>query len=71
MLFALAILVILGPQASSDRLRLILSNLVCYLSDSVSILHYLAQFVPQQSPLLDQNAICDKFCNRLHILSFL
>jgi hypothetical protein len=38
-----AILIILGPQASSDRLRLILSNPVYHSSDSVSIVHWVAQ----------------------------
>jgi hypothetical protein len=42
-----------------------------HLSDSGSVLHYPAQFVAQQSTLLDQNAIYDKFCNRLCNLSFL
>jgi hypothetical protein len=61
----LAILVILGPQTSSDHLRLILSNRVYHLSDSVLVVHWVAQLVVQLSFSLDQGAIYDKFCNRL------
>jgi hypothetical protein len=58
-------LVILDLRASSDHLRLILSNPVFYPSDSVPVLHCLAHFIAQPSPSLGQNAIRDEFDNPL------
>jgi hypothetical protein len=56
-----AILVILGPQASSDCLRLILSNPVYHPSDSVSVVHWVAQ-----PPLSSSHVtIRDEFGNHL------
>jgi hypothetical protein len=54
-------------------LRLILSNLVYHTSDSVSVVHLVAQFVvqlvaqlvAQPSLSLGQDTICNKFCNLL------
>ena len=53
-------LVILGPRASSDYLRLILSNPVYHMSNSVSTLHCLAQSAAQPSlPLAIHNKCSD------------
>jgi hypothetical protein len=37
--------VILGPRASSDHFRLILSNPFCHPSDSASVVHYISQLI--------------------------
>jgi hypothetical protein len=55
-------LVILGPRASFDYLRLILSNHIYHTSNSVSILHCLAQSATQPSLSL---AIHNKFSDHL------
>jgi hypothetical protein len=62
-------LVILGPRANSDHLRLILSNPVYHLPNSVAVLNCLAQFVAQPSLSLSHNAIRDEFDN--HLLRYL
>jgi hypothetical protein len=58
-------LIILGPRASSDYLRLILSNPVYYPPNSVFVLYCLVQFVAQQSLSLGQNTIRGELGNCL------
>ena len=53
---------ILGPCASSDYLRLILSNPVYHMSNSVSTLHCLAQSAAQSASFA---AIHNKFSDHL------